>query len=221
MLSYQSGYPYGNGRTVWERIRGVPTQVQNDNYALPGYNYYFLENPSLPFNARTNPYIATLGRQRGRRSQHAAYDAADAGVVTFNSNDLSPHVTVLFDVSNLLGVATPTQLQRNPDRSGRRDIWGKSLLRTGVWSAVLQEVSLYAGNGIPTNDGRYPAVPWAMGNGGIRPRSVSHGAHGPHPLTIPLMKIATCTWGLFFAMLASVPALAAAQVVSVLCTWLL
>ncbi len=30
------------------------------------------------------------------------------------------------------------------------------------------------------------------------------------------MKIATCTWGLFFAMLASVPALAAAQVVSVL-----
>ena len=42
-----------------------PMQVPNDNYVNPGYNYYFLKNPSRPYNATTNPYIANLGTNEG------------------------------------------------------------------------------------------------------------------------------------------------------------
>ncbi len=55
MLSYESGYPYGNGTMVWEIVHGVPAQVPNDNYVNPGYNYYFLKDPALPFNAKPIP----------------------------------------------------------------------------------------------------------------------------------------------------------------------
>ena len=36
MLSYESGYPYGNGTMIWEIVHGVPVEVPNDNYVNPG-----------------------------------------------------------------------------------------------------------------------------------------------------------------------------------------
>ena len=76
-LSYSTGYPYGNGKMAWEfdPVTGKPIQVPNDNYVNPGANYYFLKDPSQPFNAATNPYIGNLGTNEGKRSQHAAHDA--------------------------------------------------------------------------------------------------------------------------------------------------
>ncbi|HXM07755.1 MAG TPA: TonB-dependent receptor, partial [Candidatus Acidoferrum sp.] len=62
-LSFESGYPYGNGKMAWifNPTTGKPQEVPNDNYIDPGYNYYFLENPANPYNAATNPYIGNLG----------------------------------------------------------------------------------------------------------------------------------------------------------------
>ncbi len=171
MLSYESGYPYGNGRTVWEIIRGVPTQVQNDNYVNPGYNYYFLENPSLPFNARTNPYIATLGTGEGA-DPNTLRTTPQTLASLHLEYDLSPHVTVLFDVSNLLGVATPTQLQGNPYLIGPPGYMGGNPYYERAYGAQYCKKCLYTlGNGIPTNDGRYPAVPWGYGTAGYVPEA--------------------------------------------------
>jgi hypothetical protein len=43
--------------TLYLRVFCVnePIQVPNDNYVNPGANYYFLANPSEPFNAVTTP----------------------------------------------------------------------------------------------------------------------------------------------------------------------
>ncbi|MBV8149779.1 MAG: TonB-dependent receptor, partial [Candidatus Eremiobacteraeota bacterium] len=43
-VSYESGYPYGNGTMIWilNPKTGAPELVPNDNYVNPGYNYYFL-----------------------------------------------------------------------------------------------------------------------------------------------------------------------------------
>ncbi len=66
-LSYETGYPYGNGRNTWvvDPVTHRPVAVPNDNFVNPGYNYYFLRDPSQPYNAVTNPYIGNLGTQEG------------------------------------------------------------------------------------------------------------------------------------------------------------
>ena len=66
-LSYESGYPYGVGKTAWifDPVTNKPVQVLNDNFVDPGFNYYFLRNPAQAFNAVTNPYIGNLGTPEG------------------------------------------------------------------------------------------------------------------------------------------------------------
>ncbi|HLI97832.1 MAG TPA: hypothetical protein VKT72_17315 [Candidatus Baltobacteraceae bacterium] len=66
-LSYESGYPYGVGTVAWifNPLTHQPEQVPNDNHVDPGANYYFLRDPSQPYNAITNPYIGTLGTSEG------------------------------------------------------------------------------------------------------------------------------------------------------------
>ncbi len=169
MLSYESGYPYGNGTMVWEMVNGVPTQVPNDNYVNPGYNYYFLRNPGRPYNAVTNPYIATLGTSEGAdpntlrttpqtlTSLHAEYD-------------LTPRLTAMFDVVNLFGVASPTQLQGNPYLIGPPGYGGGDPYYEKAYGSQYCKHCLYTlGNGVPTNDGADPAVPWSYGSAGYVP----------------------------------------------------
>ncbi|HVA36554.1 MAG TPA: hypothetical protein VNJ51_02955 [Candidatus Dormibacteraeota bacterium] len=52
-ISYESGYPYGNGKMTWifDPATHQPVQVPNDNYVNPGYNYDFLRDPSRPYDA--------------------------------------------------------------------------------------------------------------------------------------------------------------------------
>ncbi len=170
-LSYESGYPYGNGTTIWQTIKGVPTQVPNDNYVDPGYNYYFLKNPNRPFNAQTNPYVATLGTPEGAdpntlrttpqwmTSLHVEYD-------------LTPNLTAMLDVVNLLAVATPTQLQGNPYLIGPPGYTGGDPYYQRAYGSQYCKKCLYTlGNGIPTNDGRTPAVPWNYGTNGYVPEA--------------------------------------------------
>lgn len=171
MLSYESGYPYGNGRMAWEIVNGVPQQVPNDNYVDPGYNYYFLENPSLPFNARTNPYIATLGTNEGA-DPNTLRTPPQTLTSLHLEYDISPHLTVMFDVVNLFGADSPTQLQGNPYLIGPPGYTGGDPYYEQAYGAPYCKKCLYTlGNGIPTNDGQSAAVPWNYGTAGYVPEA--------------------------------------------------
>lgn len=171
MLSYESGYPYGNGTMVWTIVNGVPTQVPNDNYVDPGYNYYFLKNPAKPFNALTNPYVATLGTNEGADPNTLHTPPQLLGSIHLEY-DLTPHVTAMFDVVNLLGVDTPTQLQGNPYLIGPPGYAGGNPYYESAYGKQYCKKCVYTlGNGIPTNDGQNPAVPWNYGTAGYVPEA--------------------------------------------------
>ncbi|MFY9738851.1 MAG: TonB-dependent receptor [Candidatus Cybelea sp.] len=171
LLSYESGYPYGNGTKVWEIVNGTPEQVPNDNYVNPGYNYYFLKNPALPFNAATNPYIANLGTGEGA-DPNTLHSVPQTLVSLHLEDDLSPRVTAMLDVVNLLATATPTQLQGNPYLVGPPGYTGGNPFYEKAYGAQYCKKCLYTlGNGIPTNDGESPAVPWQYGLGGYVPEA--------------------------------------------------
>jgi Carboxypeptidase regulatory-like domain len=170
-LSYESGYPYGNGTMVWQMVNGKPEQVPNDNYVNPGYNYYFLKNPSLPYNATTNPYIAKLGTNEGA-DPNTLRSTPQALTSVHVEDDLSPRVTALLDVVNLFATATPTQLQGNPYLIGPPGYTGGDVYYESAYGAQYCKKCLYTlGNGIPTNDGQLPAVPWQYGLAGYVPEA--------------------------------------------------
>ncbi len=171
MLSYESGYPYGNGTMVWEVVNGKPVQVPNDNYLNPGYNYYFLKNPSLPYNATTNPYIANLGTNEGADPNTLRTTPQTLGSLHVEG-DLSPRVTAILDVVNLFGTATPTQLQGNPYLIGPPGYTGGNLYYEKAYGSQYCKKCLYTlSNGIPTNNGTSPAVPWQYGLAGYVPEA--------------------------------------------------
>jgi len=171
MLSYESGYPYGNGTMVWVMVNGVPTEVPNDNYVNPGYNYYFLKNPSLPYNAKTNPYIATLGTSEGA-DPNTLHTLPQTLTSLHLEYDLTPHLTAMFDAVNLFGVDTPTQLQGNPYLIGPPGYAGGDIYYEKAYGATYCKGCLYTlGNGIPTNNGTSPAVPWNYSTSGYVPEA--------------------------------------------------
>jgi hypothetical protein len=172
-LSYESGYPYGNGTMVWIQNpkTGAPELVPNDNFVNPGYNYYFLRNPALPYNVASNPYIGTLGTGEG-----ADPNTLRTTPQTFASLhvelDLSSHVTAMLDVSNLLGDTAPTQMQGNPYLIGPPGYAGGDPLYEKAYGAQYCKKCLYTlGNGIPTNDGETQVVPWTYGTAGYVPQA--------------------------------------------------
>lgn len=177
-LSYESGYPYGNGRMAWIfDANGTPRQVPNDNHVNPGYNYYFLRDPSQPFDAVTNPYVTSLGTPEGAdpntlRSTPKLLLSLRASV------PLSERITAEIEIANALGTATPTQLQGNPYLIGPPGYTGGNSLYACYFGMVFSgsdscgSGATYAlGNGIPTNDGHTAAVPWSYGTAGYVPSS--------------------------------------------------
>lgn len=172
-LSFESGYPYGNGRMVWvlNPKSGAPELVANDNYVNPGYNYYFLKNPALPFNAASNPHIATLGTNEGPDPNTLRTPPQTLASVRFEA-DLSPRVTAILDVANLFATDSPTQLQGNPYLIGPPGYTGGDLAYEKAYGAQYCKGCLYTlGNGVPTNDGQNQIVPWLYGAGGYVPQS--------------------------------------------------
>jgi len=172
-LSYESGYPYGNGTMVWieNPKTGAPELVPNDNFVDPGYNYYFLRNPALPYNASSNPYIGTLGTGEGadpntRRSTPQTFASMHVEL------DLSSHSTAMLDVANLFADSAPTQLQGNPYLIGPPGYEGGDPLYESAYGRGYCKGCLYTlGNGVPTNDGRTPIVPWTYGRAGYVPQA--------------------------------------------------
>lgn len=171
MLSYESGYPYGNGTMIWEIVHGVPAQVPNDNYLNPGYNYYFLKNPGRPYNATTNPYVATMGTNEGA-DPNTLRTTPQTLTSLHVEYDLTKSLTALFDVTNLFGVASPTQLQGNPYLIGPPGYRGGDPYYERAYGSQYCKRCLYTlANGVPTNDGTTAAVPWSYGTAGYVPQA--------------------------------------------------
>ena len=176
-LSYETGYPYGNGRRVYvfDPTTHAPLHVANDNYVNPGFNYYFLADPSRPFDARTNPYIANLGTPEGDDPNTLRSRPSLLASLRVRAQ-LSPATTLVLDVENLFGNASPTQVQGNPYLIGPPGYAGGtygaplcSQLGGGSTCATTQPYTL--GNGVPTRDGQHPALPFGYGTAGYIPSS--------------------------------------------------
>ena len=176
-LSYSSGYPYGNGKMVYvfDPATGKPVHVPNDNYVNPGANYYFLKDPSQPFDAVTNPYIGNLGTNEGD-DPNTLRSAPQALVNLHVEGDISPRLSVIVDVANLFGTSSPTALQNNPYLIGPPGYAGGNAAYAACYGKILAGVPCSTsgpaatpyvlGNGVPTNDGVSQSVPWTYGSAG-------------------------------------------------------
>jgi hypothetical protein len=176
-LSYETGYPYGNGKNVYvfNPVTDKPELVPNDNYVNPGYNYYFLQNPAIPYNAQTNPYIGDLGTSEGR-DPNTLRSMPQLLVNLHVEGDISPRVTLMVDVANMLGEFAPTAYQGNPYLIGPPGYAGGNPLYAATYEAAGGYSNLYTlGNGVPTNNGQTAVVPWTYGRGGYVPQSYPLG----------------------------------------------
>lgn len=172
-LSWESGYPYGNGRTAWiyDPKTGLPSLVPNDNHVNPGYNYYFLRDPSRPYDPAANPFVATLGTPEGDDPNTLRSSALLLASLHVEASP-SRRVTLSLDVANLFATATPTQLQGNPYLIGPPGYRGGNLLYASWYGQQLGAARPYVlGNGVPTNDGVTQIVPWTYGTGAYVPSS--------------------------------------------------
>ncbi len=181
-LSYDSGYPYGNGKMIWifDPATKKPEHVLNDNYWNPGANYYFLANPSLPYEPGSNPYIANLGTPEGN-DPNTLRSPSQLLVNLHVEGDLSPRLTLMLDVANLFGTSFATEYQTNPYLIGPPGYKGGNpyyqcayaqVLAGGVTAPCTGTPGGYLlGNGVPTNDGVAQSVPWSYGTSGYIPQS--------------------------------------------------
>ena len=176
-LSYETGYPYGNGKEIWifNPVTDKPQLVPNDNYQNPGYNYYFLANPALPYNAQTNPYIGNLGTSEGA-DPNTLRSMPQLLVNLHLEGDISPRATLIVDVANIFGEWSPTAYQGNPYLIGPPGYAGGNPLYAAAYEAAGgYSVPYTLGNGVPTNDGQTQVVPWTYGRAGYVPQSYPLG----------------------------------------------
>ena len=170
----------------FDPLTDKPVQVPNDNYVNPGANYYFLQNPSAPFNAVTNPYIGNLGTSEGNDPNTLRSLPQILVNLRFEAN-LTPRLTAVLDVTNLLGNYAPTAYQVNPYLIGPPGYKGGNPAYAACYGQILAGTvpcapglpagtTPYAlGNGVPTNDGVTQSVPWRYGTGGYVPQSYPLG----------------------------------------------
>jgi hypothetical protein len=187
-VSYSTGYPYGNGKMayVFDPTTGKPERVLNDNYVNPGANYYFLADPSQPFNAATNPYIGNLGTNEGN-DPNTLRSTPQIFVNLHAEADLTPRLSLVFDVANVLANYKPTAYQVNPYLIGPPGYKGGNTTYANCYGQILAgsvpcaaglpagTTPYTLGNGIPTNDGVNQSVPWSYGTTGYIPQSYPLG----------------------------------------------
>lgn len=172
-ISYESGYPYGVGKAAWifDPVTKQPIQVPNDNHVNPGSSYYFLRDPSLPYNAQTNPYIGSMGTPEGN-DPNTLRSPPQTLVNLRIEGDVTPRLTVILDVANLLGTSAPTAYGANGYLIGPPGYAGGNPLYAAYYQSVMGSSQPYVlGNGVPTNDGVTQSVPWTYGRGGYVPYS--------------------------------------------------
>ncbi len=171
-LSYETGFPYGVGRKVWIfDAGGHPMQVNNDNNVNPGYNYYFLRDPSQSFNALSNPYIGSLGTPEGNDPN--TLRTPPQTLVSLEARlDVHPRTSIVLDVSNFFGTSAPTELTSNPYLIGPPGYTGGKPSYASWYQQQLGSNKPYTlGNGIPTSNGYSQILPWTYGTAGYVPSS--------------------------------------------------
>ncbi len=187
-LSYSTGYPYGNGKMAWifDPVTGKPVQVPNDNYVNPGANYYFLADPSQPYNAATNPYIGNLGTNEGN-DPNTLRSTPQISVNLHIEGDITPRLTAILDVANAFGNFSPTAYQSNPYLIGPPGYAGGNAAYAACYGQILAgqvpcssglpagTTPYTLGNGVPTNDGVTQSVPWTYGTSAYIPQSYPLG----------------------------------------------
>jgi hypothetical protein len=182
-LSYETGYPYGNGKDIYifNPVTNKPELVPNDNYWNPGYNYYFLANPAVPYNAQTNPYIGNLGTNEGS-DPNTLRSMPQILVNLHVEGDISPRATLILDVANVFGEWSPTVYQGNPyligppGYAGGNPYYESAYYADAGYANPPNEPQVYTlGNGVPTNNGYSAVVPWSYGRGGYVPQSYPLG----------------------------------------------
>ncbi len=202
-VSYESGYPYGNGTKVFAYCTAVsfqcpradarPTQVLNDNNVDPGFNYYFLRDPAHPYcplpsgcagGTPFNPFIGNLGTPEG--DDPYSLTSAPALLLSLHAAvHLSDRAQLQLEATNLLDYVKPNELFGNPWLIGPPGYAGSPDCGTayakyyggdnGVGSGCYT-----LGNGVPTSDGRTRSLPWTYGRDAYVPASY------PAPRTIYL-----------------------------------
>jgi hypothetical protein len=165
-LSFESGYPYGVGEKIYVLNGKNVELVNNDNNVDPGANYYFLRNPANPFNAVTNPYIATIGGPEG-----ADPNSLRTPPMTLMNlhleGDLSKRLSIIVDVNNLFGDFSPVQLVSNPYLVGPPGYKGGNPVYSAYYGTSAGYSTPYTlGNGVPTSDGVHQILPWTFGTAG-------------------------------------------------------
>jgi hypothetical protein len=172
-VSYESGYPYGVGKMAWifDPVTHRPVQVPNDNHVNPGASYYFLRDPSQPFNAITNPYIGSMGTPEG--SDPNTLRSPPQTLVNLHvESDVTPRVTAILDLVNVFAIAAPSAYGTNGYLIGPPGYAGGDPLYAVYYQGVMNSPQPYVlGNGVPTNDGARQSVPWTYGRGGYIPYS--------------------------------------------------
>lgn len=173
LLSYESGYPYGVGKTAWvfDPSTGLPVQVPNDNNINPGSNYYFLKDPSKPYDPTTNPYIGNMGTPEGN-DPNTLRSTPQWLVNLHIEGDVTPGLVAILDVANLLGNAAPSAFGTNGYLIGPPGYAGGNPQYGSYYQSVIGSSQPYVlGNGVPTNDGVKQSVPWTYGRAGYIPYS--------------------------------------------------
>ncbi len=147
--------------------------MANDNHVNPGYNYYFLRNPALAYDPVSNPVIASLGTPEGNDPntlRSAAHITASARLRVA----LTTKITLTLDIVNAFANASPTQLQSNPYLIGPPGYAGGNATYAAAYGPAVGSAQYVLGNGVPTNNGRTPSLPWRYGTAGYLPASYSN-----------------------------------------------
>ena len=178
-LSYETGYPYGNGKDVWifDPATNQPVQVPNDNYVNPGSNYYFLKNPALPYDPATNPYIGSLGTPEGN-GPNSLRTPPQALISLHAEADLSHRLTLVLDV------VEPVRGQR-ADRVAEQSVSDRpaglrrrqSALRGRVRGEGRLCRAVRAGKRRPDQRRRHASGPLDLRHGRLRPAELSPGSY--------------------------------------------
>jgi hypothetical protein len=162
-VSFESGYPYGNGKKVWVLgSNGQPVQVDNDNHVNPGYAYYFLQNPALSYNPLTNPYVANLGSPEGN-TPYTLHAPPRTFIGLRVEQQMTVHWKATLVVNNVLNFTKAVQYISNPYMPGPPGYrGGNSAIASWMgqqWGTALGQyrgLPYILGNGIPTVDGYHP-----------------------------------------------------------------
>ncbi len=116
------------------------------------------------------PYIGNLGTPEGA-DPNSLHAPGQTLVSLHIEGDIMKRLTASVDVTNLFATASPTAYQRNPYLIGPPGYTGNDALYARAYEHAAGSAQPYVlGNGVATDDGVHPSVPWTYGTAGYVPQ---------------------------------------------------